>query len=161
MHGEAFSVAGGIYYLDGSATNEFHLGVPRDLANGTKEDREWVNANIPASADEGAEMMSPRDMRHCFWECWQRSKDRIPELTMAVDCGWPVESNFLHACIADSPFIRKYAGPYPLHEIATLAALTGLSDFPRLDSEIEHHPLHDARHSARKLFAAIKKLKSL
>jgi hypothetical protein len=64
-----------------------------------------------------------RSMRTAFWE-WLRSdpKPDAPDPVYA-DCPWPVEANFLSACVADDAS-RAWQGPYPLLDVATLLGAT-------------------------------------
>jgi len=81
---------------------------------------------------------------------------------MFVECGWPVEANFLEACIRDYPKTRNWEGPYPMHEIATLMLAAGMDPmgtYERLPEELPaHEPLADVRLSARLLKEAFAKL---
>ena len=97
-----------------------------------------------------------------------------------ADCAWPVEARFFAAMIDDArrwptdqpdegdgvlrPSPRNWQGPYPLHEIATLRALVGslLPDPVYLPDELPiHHPMMDARRSARQLMAYLQRLQAL
>lgn len=55
--------------------------------------------------------------------------------------------------------VREWEGPYPLHEIATLMLAAGrdqMSADKRIEGETpQHHPLHDARQSARLLLECL------
>jgi hypothetical protein len=155
LHGDEFAVGGGIY-VDGRPIKEFLFATHPNMAAGPDYDRVWVKQNIPP-------IKSTHDntgtMRMAFWKEWVKAKKKFPGIIMAAECGWPVDARFLAKCIDDRPFERKLDGPYPLHEIATYMTAAGMDPmltYKRLASELPpHNPLHDARQSARLLFAAI------
>ena len=69
------------------------------------------------------------------------------------DCGWPVEANFLSACVADYPEVRAWLGPYPLVDVSAVVQRAGFDPAEateRYPSELPvHNPVCDARLSAR------------
>lgn len=163
LHGEAFSVAGGIYPtqvdakdLKGviSGRDEFHFAIDRGSVCGDAYDRAWVDNNVPDAAP-GYMCSTALELRKKFWDQMCSAKDAADDpLFIAADCCWPVEANFLSRCVVDHIEGRKFTGPYPLLDISTVAAIVGFdefSDVPRNDREILHHPLWDVRYSARKL----------
>ena len=158
LHGEGFAVAGGVYFSDGTVDpdSEFVFSCHPDEAEGRKEDRKWVKENIPYI--KGADG-KPRDVRLAFWKHWLAYKSKYPQLVMAAECAWPVEANFLSACVADDGTARNWEGPYPLHEIASYLVAAGMdpmASYDRLQSEMpKHHPLGDARQSSRLLCEAL------
>ena len=162
LHGEGFAVAGGVYLANGAAQYEFAYSCPMSEAKGVEEDRQWVKENVPIL--EITHRM-PIAMRDEFWKQWTEAKSKYPDITMAVECGWPVEARFLAACINDFPEGRRWEGPYPLQEIASLMTAAGMepmANYPRTASELPaHNPLTDARLSARLLSTALVKLQLL
>lgn len=111
----------------------------------------WVKENVlPVLPDPNVEDVLM--LRRLFWEQWRHWSQKGASLW--VDCGWPVESNFLSACVRDD-FNRAWDGPYPLNEISTVFRLRGLDPLTtqdRLPDELPaHHPLADCKHSARLL----------
>lgn len=152
LHGEGFAVGGGAY-VNGVAQWEFRLSCPTDECAGSGEDLQWVKDNIPAIEETHR---SSRVMRDEFWKHWMVAFGSGAK--MAVECGWPVEANFLRACIADDP-TRKWNGPYPLHEIASYLSAAGMDPMAKYDrTPMElpvHDPLADARQSARLLSEAL------
>ncbi len=159
LHGQAFAVAGGVYTTSGDTLREFTFAIPRDKANGMPEDREWVDAHVPEIAPTHKKR---RSMCDAFWDEWMMAKRLAPKVQMAVECGWPVEARFLNECIDQCWMKRKWEGPYPLHEIATImlsAGMDPMGTYERRANELPaHEPLADARLSARLLSDAIKKL---
>lgn len=156
LHGEGFAVGGGVYLSNGGAQWEFRLACPIAECAGNDDDRRWVKDNIPVIEETHR---SPKAMRVDFWRQWVKAKK--DGAVMAADCAWPVEANFVKACIADDP-TRKSEGPYPFHEIASFlqaAGLDPLAKYDRTSSELPiHDPLADARQSARMLATAISNL---
>lgn len=82
---------------------------------------------------------------------------------MAVEVGYPVETNFLSLCL-NANDSREGFNPYPLVDISSLRLAAGLDPLAteaRQDDELpRHHPLMDARQSARLLFEAIARLRA-
>lgn len=171
LHGEGFAVAGGIY-INGIAQSEFRYASSPEIAHGTLANRQWVRENVPPIWPRE---FSSLEIRQAFWQQWEKAKAEYPGILMAAECGWPVEATFLSQCIRDgNPFNelgskcetwpREFAGPYPLHEIATLMLAAGMdpmATYDRLPSELpKHDPLADARQSARLLAGAITRLQA-
>jgi hypothetical protein len=70
-----------------------------------------------------------------------------------------VEANFLSACVKLNHAEREWQGPYPLHDLASIMLAQGrnLRAVTRWPDEVPaHHPLMDARQSARQLAACLK-----
>lgn len=157
LHGEGFAVAGGVYLPNGAAQWEFAYSCPTDECEGDDDDRTWVSENIPILY---VTHRSPKVMRDDFWQQWMKAKREGAE--MAVECGWPVEAGFLARCIHQGIGDRKWEGPYPLHEIASIMKAAGMDPMAKYDrtpSELPpHNPLADARQSARLLSIALSKL---
>lgn len=162
LHGEAFAVAGGVYLENGAAQYEFAFSCDPKDADGLDQDRDWVNKNVPMLPITHRE---PFGIREAFWSEWVKAKVKYDNLQMAVECGWPVEANFLSACVAEGFGDRNWEGPYPLLEIAShmmAAGMDPMRNYPRTPSELPaHNPLSDARLSARLMAEAIQKTKQL
>lgn len=157
LHGEGFAVGGGLFLPNGAIQWGFKMSCPIDECIGTDEGRKWVKDNCPVFE---ITHRSPSMMRTAFWEHWMKAK--LDGALMAVECGWPVEANFLGSCIADYPS-RQWEGPYPLHEIASFMEIAGMdpmATYPRSPSELpKHDPYADALQSARLLSEALAKIK--
>lgn len=115
---------------------------------------------------------SLRALRDAFWQVYETQKTECRaadiELLVWADCGYPVETHFFAACVADKFKERQWEGPYPLHEVATLEYQVRLGrrsefDLARLDllkkkcedetdPHTRHHPLQDTYQSARWLY---------
>jgi len=158
LHGEAFAVAGGIY-INAVAWAEFRFCCPLEEAKGDEDDREWVKANVPVME---ITHRHPAAVREAFWSEWEKAKKRYPGITMAGECIWPVEAGFVAACIRQEIADRKWSGPYPFHEIASVmlaADMDPMATYEREKSEKPaHEPLADARQSARLLATALRSL---
>jgi hypothetical protein len=154
LHGEAFAV--GYIVIDdlGNCIEEDVFACDPAQVVGASYDYNWVKSNMP---ELPITHISAVHMRDRFW--WEWLKWREKGATLWADCGWPVEARFLMACIDADRYPRNWAGPYPLHEIATLLLARGLdplTTFSRLPDELpEHNPLMDARQSARVLHALL------
>jgi len=121
---------------------------------GSSEDFAWCAENIP---NIPVTHSCPKDMREAFWAQWLCWKDR--GALLVADCSWPVESRFLINCVDESPEARKWQGPYPLHDVASILLANWknpIEKVQRLQTELpEHNPLNDARQSARILIEAL------
>ena len=158
LHGEAFAVAGGVY-INAAAQSEFRFCCPLEEAKGDDDDREWVKSNVPVME---ITHRNPAAVREAFWSEWEEAKKRYPGITMAGECIWPVEAGFVAACIRQEIADRKWSGPYPFHEIASVMLAAGMdpmATYEREESEKPaHEPLADARQSARLLATALRSL---
>ena len=148
LHGEGFAVAGGVYTSGGGRNEEFVYSCPPDAAAGEAANREWVAENVP-KLDITHD--TPAEMRDAFWREWIKAK--ATGAKMMADCQWPVEARFLLDCVRDDLPGREWDGPYPLHDIATLILACGGDPTGTQERESgeerAHHPLDDARQSAR------------
>ena len=149
LHGEAFAVGWVVIDRKGVYLDQDWAACSPTKASGTPADHKWVNENT----DVHPSRRSPRETRDCFWAAW--SKWKLKDAVLVADCAWPVEARFLAACIDDDRVDRRWSGPYPLHEIASFALAAGYDPLRTEDRHPEdwpaHHPLCDARHSARQL----------
>lgn len=159
LHGDAFAVAGGIYDIECKALHEFCFSVNRDTVNGADSDRKWVNENVPVL---GITHYSAFDLREVFWKEAMEAKARPGGVFFAAECAFPVEARFVAKCIDDDPEGRRWAWPFPFHEIGSLllaANIDPVAHYERLPGESPaHNPLCDVRQSARLLMQAMKRL---
>lgn len=171
IHGEAFSVGGGIYCFKDNeikTIDEFIIHCDPENAHGDKSDKEWVMQNCPNPhnnphiPDTFIHASSPDEVRKQFWAIYKEYKFIYKDLTIAAECCWPVESSFLSKCISDDIVERKWQGPYPLIDIASVMFATGMdpmATYERLPNETPaHHPLMDVRQSVRLLKMALDKI---
>lgn len=181
LYGEGFAVGWTVVDVDGKE-HESGLLVT-DWTEFTRYDpfdARWVRNNVPPMPITHKHV---DDLRSEFFNVIQRWHINSDEAyrhhpkahSFWADWGYPVEARFLSDCrhtgfwkasadcrtVFDIP---RHAMPAPLHEIATLrlaAGFIGHGD-PRLPNELpEHNPLNDARHSARILVAAMKRLREM
>ena len=155
LHGEGFAVAWVVVDSNGVEHANGLLSCPPERVKGSAFNRAWVAENVPTlSATHGG----PREMRDAFWAEWMRWKDK--GAVLVADCAWPVEARLLAECIDDEPEVREWCGPYPLHDLASVLLALGrnpLATNERLPTELPaHHPLSDARQSARLLVEALR-----
>lgn len=156
LYGEGFAVAWVVVNREGERIGEGCLSCDPSLCAGTDESRQWVAENVPP-----LELTSPtkQHLRHVFWHWWRHWADR--GAVLVADCAWPVEANFLSACVKLNHKERELEGPYPLHDLASVILALGrdpLAVTERLPDELPaHHPLMDARQSARQLIEALRK----
>ena len=157
LHGEGFAAGYVVVDTDGKEHAAGIFACPPDYARGDDEGRAWVHNNCPFIEPNCG---SPVVVRSMFWLTWLHWQGRGAALV--ADCAWPVEARFLLDCVADLPEGRKFQGPYPLHELASFLVAVGmdpLAEYDRLPDEQKHHPLGDARQSARLLVEALARIK--
>jgi len=147
LHGEGFAV-GYVLIDDGVEQYAGYVAVDPAIARGPVESRQWVAENVPHIVPSHDSLVQ---MRNAFWDHLQAAK--AEGAIILSDCGWPVEANFLSACVADQPETRTWQGPYPLVDVSALVVATGgdpTATRERFPSELPaHHPVSDARQSAR------------
>ncbi len=153
LHGEGFAVAWVVVDRAGRERSHALLCCAPEMAAGGHEGRRWVAEHVPAMV---ATHSSPQQVRAAFWVEWRHWAAQGAQLV--ADCCWPVEARFLAACVDDDAS-RAWEGPYPLHDLASVQLAQGLDPLrqrERLANELPaHHPLHDARQTARLLLAAL------
>ena len=150
LHGEGFAVGWVVVDQGGQRLGEGLLACPPELCAGADRNRLWVHENVPLLAVTSP---TPKHLRDAFWQEWRRWADQ--GAVLVANCAWPVEANFLSACVRSSPEEREWTGPYPLLDLASVIWAKGrdpLAVSDRLADELPvHHPLMDARQSARQL----------
>lgn len=160
LHGEAFAVGWVVVDPDGSAQEERILAVDKKEAVGDEMDRAWVDKHVPAI---DVNCKSYDAFREIFWASWLHWKEK--EAVMVADCAWPVEANFLRQCILYDTNERRFQGPYPLHDLASIRLALGddpTGDYDRITGELpQHNPLCDARQTARHLIGLLARGKEL
>lgn len=153
LHGEGFAVGYVVVNDRGERLEDGYAACSPDAASGTDEGRAWVKENVPPLEQF---LSTPVGVRDCFWGTWQHWKER--GALLVADCAWPVEARFLAACVDDHPDPRYWEGPYPLHELASFMVAAGMdpmAPYDREKDEPQHHPLGDARQSARLLIRTL------
>lgn len=160
LHGEAFAVAWVVITRDGATLEEGCYACPPKYAKGLSANRKWVEDNVPPLQNTHRD---PRELRQAFWEKWMEWKRQ--DAWMVADCLWPVEAGFLSACVDDKLIGREWDGPYPFLDLSSIifaAGLDPLMGHDRLENETPaHHPLCDARQSARLLVDYLNRMSAL
>jgi len=156
IHGQPFAVGGVVIDRDGKEHSSFEYYYDSEFAQGDEDDRAWVRDCVTVGGEELAGDMCLID---AFWDVWQDAKNQFPGIVMAAECAWPVEARFLMMCVQGDLENRKWKGPYPLHDIASIMFAKGMdpmATYERLPNELPaHSALADARQSARLLIQAL------
>ena len=154
LHGEGFAVGWVVVSEAGATYEESYLACLPGAARGSASSRAWVDKNIPAIPLTHNTPIAVRDAFWGVWETWKKNG-----AVLVADCCWPVEARFLAQCVDDNPEAREWGGPYPLHDVASALLARGedpLLARDRLPAELPaHHPLKDAKQSARLLLSAL------
>lgn len=162
LHGEGFAV-GYVVVDENGAELDADIAATQQIPSCSEENRQWLESNVlPSLANaDGTDDASTRWVRNWFWWRWQGWKDKGAQLV--TDCGWPVEANFLSACVRENKIEREWGGPYPLLDLSSILLAAGkdpVGTFERLPNELPaHNPLNDARQSARVLTETLKELR--
>ena len=155
LHGEGFAVAWVVVDREGDRLAEGCMACDPGVCFGREEGHRWVAANVPKM---DYAYRKPSEVRRAFWAEWRRWADQ--GAVLVADCAWPVEARFMAAAVDDDLERREWQGPYPLHDLASVLLAIGadaLAVTERLPDELPvHHPLMDARQSARQLVACLK-----
>ena len=162
LHGVAFAVGWAVLDTATGALVERrrHHCDPKRLP-ATYESWRWVIEHCAWASDPAEGTCSnAQELRDRFWVSWKHW--RAQGAMLAADCPWPVEANFLSACVADQAVQREWEGPYPLIDVASVrlaARLDPLGTENRLPDELPAHcPEADAAQSARLLWEALRAL---
>jgi len=154
LHGEGFAVGWVVIDRLGNKYVENYISCKPTLARGSYQDFDWVNKNVPILHTFAK---SPRDVRDVFWINWLKWKEK--GAVLVADCNWPVEANFISACIQDYFIVRSKDGPYPFLDLGSILFAKGkdpIATYDRTEDELpKHHPLKDAQQSARLLIEVL------
>lgn len=130
-------------------------GVATEKPCFTDEDQRWISRNVvPHLPVLGRTDLV--EVRAQFWDLWTMYRRR--GAVMLVNTPFPVESNFLAACVADDPSRLVIGTPLPIIDLKSLILASGkLGEteewWPVLPNEKpEHNPVCDARRAARIFF---------
>ncbi len=160
LHGESFAVGAVLIDRTGNELLAFKAVANLETAKGESDDLEWVVKNCPDA--KGHSLLTKNEVLNQFWKLWEQISATHSGVKMFAECGWPVEANFLSACIKLDPRNRRWNGPYPLHDVATMMFAAGMDcmvTHDRLPNELPKHcPLADARQSGRLLIMALDRL---
>jgi hypothetical protein len=154
LHGEGFAVGWVVIDRLGNKYTERYIACDPLFARGTYQDSIWVRENIPKLIPFAK---SPREVRDTFWIDYLKWKEK--GVVLVADCNWPVETNFISACIQDYFTVRSKEGPYPFLDLGSILFAKGkdpIATYDRTKDELpKHHPLKDAQQSARLLIEAL------
>ena len=156
LHGEGFAVA--LTIIDSTKTilESSYFGCPDEEAQGSDEDRAWIKENVVPYLPE-PNCKNPSEVRNLLWCLYTTWKAELKEqgktFTLWADCGFPVETRFIAACIDHDLRDRGWESPYPLQEIATIRTAMGLD--PTLSYDLpaseKHNPITETHYIAVKL----------
>lgn len=152
LHGEGFAVAALVLdCVDRVVLASNLLACDPAVARGDAVGRQWVATHVPALPQNCAD---PQELRAQFWQHWLHW--RAKGCVLVADSAWPVEANFVSACVLDAGDASAFAGPQPIIDVDALAWMcpaAALGNLQRDGDELPaHHPLADARFTARRLW---------
>lgn len=163
LYGEGFAY-GYVIVNDNGVTLQKRAAMcdPKN-AKGTMGDRKWIHENVvPALKSKKFEMArhpNPKEVRKDFWECWIRAYYKYPGIMLVADCPYPVEVNFILKGLQEDKSRKEYA-PYPFIDVASVLLGQGIAPLAHHGRKIAekpvHHPLADAKQSARLLIDQLK-----
>jgi hypothetical protein len=164
LYGEGFAVAGGVYLDNGACQYEFSFSCPpEEVAHPNPEsdpELNWVKKNIPVLE---VTHHNAEGVRDAFWKEWEKARMRYRNIVMVAEVPYPVEMNFIRACLGDNWADRGELAPYPFVDIASIRLAAGfdpIATSERKPSELPaHNPLADSRQSARLLAEALDKIR--
>lgn len=144
LHGDGYAVGYVVGDMNGNVMEVGRIAAPMpDHAC------QWVRDNVPPVHVTHGSLL---DLRSAFWATWRRLAAQGCKLVS--DVAWPVEANFLSACVRDAAGARDFEGPYPLLDVAVMLDAHGEDPDqarPMIEGEIKHDPMHDAMASYRVL----------
>lgn len=168
LNGVAFALGAVVLNYRGEIVDDFKARCPL-----TAKPRSWVVEEVlPALADWPETDKDSTSMRHRFWTWFDEARSNCTEnepVHIFADCGFPAEARFFVASIDDNFEERRLAGPYPLHEVATLLLAIGVdptgtrredyvAELLPKQQRAKHDPHWDAYVSGLCALKALKKL---
>ena len=116
----------------------------------------WVQANVLPHLHSMPQSASRAEVRRVFWDFYMAWKDQC---RIFADVAYPVDAHFLRQCAQENH--GEWDAPYPLLDVASVLLACGVD--PLIDGASytgstgdNHHPLFDARVSARKLVRLVR-----
>jgi hypothetical protein len=163
LHGEGFAAAYAVFDLQGNEIENAVFACDPNSAFGDDSDRQWVAKNVPKQV---VNCESPMKVRAQFLNAWIGWSKR--GAGCFADCVWPVEANFLSRAVAEKAALEgdeaKWAGPYPIVDIMTLAFARRSIEAQPVERDVEqlpvHDPLADVRYSGIRLRFYLSNLES-
>lgn len=155
LAGEAFAIGAVVMDWEGQMLDQFSA-----LTEIESVTDPWVKENVLPHLSELRPFNSKKDLRDSFWQFYLKHKENALCL---VDCGVPVESNLIQACILDDPEARTFVAPYPLYDLSSFLLTVNLDPidlhrktFVQKSELVDHNPLADATASALTLVKLVK-----
>lgn len=152
LYGNSFTIAATVRQ-DGVETAAFLGRCPDEFVTS-----EWVRENVlPALDGMPITHPNPETLEEAFWVFWMKHKT---DSQCIAHCGSPVESSLFRRCIERNIPVRRWAGPFPLHEVGTALLMAGEGPLsvdtymqkhnliPQF-SGVAHHPMYDATAAAQ------------
>lgn len=155
LFGQGFAVGYVVIGENGKELSSSWYGVPLDKAVSYYQTPDnidgynWCLRNIPSEVLEGNTDLPT--MYQTFTKLLETAIKK--NYSIIADCPFPVEANFLLDVQKHNP--DAFVSPYPLYDVASILAGLGrnpLELYERKENEPLHHPLGDARQSARILY---------
>ena len=117
----------------------------------TEDDLRWISRNVvPHLPPLGRTDLV--EVRAQFWDLWTQERRR--GAVLLVDTPFPVEHNFLAACVADDPSRLQNGTPLSVIDVNSLLLAANIEKHPRAPDELPaHNPVNDARRAARLYFS--------
>ena len=154
LYGQAFAIAAAVVDENGQILDRF---CEKCIAPGITD--AWTKENCLPYLSEIPDCESRAALRQHFWAFYSRYRE---ECVIVADVTYPVEAGLLRACVEDNLEERKFQGPYPLIDVASVLFAHGINpDVNRMDFSDwhgkRHHPLDDAVASVLCLIKAMKR----
>ena len=154
LYGEAFAVAAVVTDEDGRVLDRF---CEKCEAPGVTD--AWTVENCLPHLKDVPKCESRAALREHFWAFYTRYRE---ECVIVTDVPYPVEAELLRRCVEEKPEERKFLGPFPLIDVASVLYARGVD--PLTDRMVysgmtgqRHHPLDDAVASVMCLIRVMKR----
>lgn len=144
--GDVFAIGWSVYD-NGVEIDNGLISCSPNHAKGSDEDRMWVENNCP---EFKVTHISSFSLMTTFWNKFTEWKKQ--DYHFLADFAWPVEANLFLKIVNLDPKNRKWNGPFPLLDLATLKVALGYDPHRSLDIGgimPDHNPLHDSQHAAK------------
>ena len=154
LYGEPFAIAAVVVDENGRLLDQF---CEKCVAPGIADP--WTKENCLPYLNEIPDCESRAALRRHFWDFYTRYRAKC---VIVADVPYPVEAGLLRVCVEENLKERKFLGPFPLIDVASVLFARGVD--PLVDrnaytgrSGQRHHPLDDAVASALCLIKAMQK----
>ena len=152
LYGEPFAIAAVVMNEEGRELDRF---CEKCVAPGVEDP--WTRENCLPYLTEIPDCESRAALRRHFWAFYSRYRE---ECVIVADVPYPVEAGLLRRCVEENLEERKFQGPFPLIDVASVLFAKGID--PLTDRLAfsgwkgkRHHPLDDAAASALCLIKAL------